>query len=59
MKKRFFAFALLISTVVISVSSGCMVRGEYGRGRGHNGYHNGYHDHGYHNDGGHGGYGHY
>jgi hypothetical protein len=56
MKKRFVAFALLISAVVVSVSSGCMVRGEYGRG-----YHNDRYHHGYHDDrGGHqGGYGHY
>jgi hypothetical protein len=58
MKKRFVAFALLISAVVISVSSGCVVRDGYGRGNHHGRYHNGYNnggDHGhYHN-----GYNHY
>lgn len=55
MKKRFVAFALLISAVV-SVTSGCMVRegyGDRGRHRYHNGYNNGYHnsnDHGHYND---------
>jgi hypothetical protein len=57
MKKRFVAFALLISAVV-SVTSGCMVREDYGHHRRyHNGYNNGsnngYHDsndHGHYND---------
>ncbi|GAA3974015.1 hypothetical protein [Mucilaginibacter dorajii] len=60
MKKRFVAFALLISTVVLSVTSGCVVRDGYGRGRhhdrGHNGYNNGYHDDRGHD---HDGYNHY
>lgn len=57
MKKRFVAFALLISAVVVSVSSGCVVRDGYGRGY-HHGYHNGYDNGGYH-DSYHNGYNHY
>jgi hypothetical protein len=64
MKKKFLAFALLISTVVISVSSGCVVRDGYGRGyhhdrdrddRGHGHGHDRGHDHDYNQ----GGYNHY
>jgi hypothetical protein len=62
MKKRFVAFALLISAVVVSVSSGCVVRDGYGRGyhngRGHDRDHDDHgrgHDHDYNQ----GGYNHY
>ncbi|WP_439698677.1 hypothetical protein ACFGVS_11180 [Mucilaginibacter sp. AW1-7] len=62
MKKRFVAFALLISAVVISVSSGCVVRDGYGRGYHHDRYryrdhddHGRGHDHDYNQ----GGYNHY
>jgi hypothetical protein len=55
MKKRFVAFALLISAVVVSVSSGCVVRDGYGRG-----YHNGRgHGRGHDHDYNQGGYNHY
>lgn len=57
MKKRFVAFALLISAFVVSVSSGCMVRDGYGRGY-HRGYHNGYDNGGNHGNY-HNGYDHY
>ncbi|QEC75493.1 hypothetical protein [Mucilaginibacter ginsenosidivorax] len=62
MKKRFVAFALLISAVVVSVSSGCVVRDGYGRGYHHDRYH--YRDHddhgrGHDHDYNQGGYNHY
>jgi hypothetical protein len=60
MKKRFVAFALLISAVVVSVSSGCVVRDGYGRGYHHNRYHDRYHnDRGRGHDYNQGGYNHY
>ena len=57
MKRKFVALALLISAVV-SVTSGCMVREDYGgrgRHRYHNGYNNGYNN-GYHDGNDHGHY---
>lgn len=64
MKKRFVAFALLISTVVISVSSGCVVRDGYGRGNHHGRHHDDDdhdrgHDRGHNHDYNQGGYNHY
>lgn len=42
MKKRFVAFALFISTAVLSVTTGCMVQQRHGDGgRHHDRYHNG------------------
>jgi hypothetical protein len=41
MKKRFLAYAFLLAAVV-SVTSGCIVRDDYGHRRHHNRYNNGY-----------------
>jgi hypothetical protein len=53
MKRKFVALALLISAVV-SVTSGCVVREDYGHHhRYRNGYNNGYnngYDHGHYHD---------
>ena len=40
MKKRFFAFALIIAAAVVSVTSGCYVG--YGYGHPHHHYYRGY-----------------